>query len=444
MRRWSVRILATVVVTTVLAVALAVTAVVLVQVLTGSLEAAADQDAARRLDQASHLVVNGSGGVPPPGAGGMIVSCAGGGCPAGVGIAADPDVIAAATAPPGWAQGYSTVTTVVGGPAGSVTLQARVSREPVRAALDALRPLLFVGVPALLVLVAALTWLLVGRVLAPVTAIREKFTEITASDLHQRVPVPRARDEVARLALTLNRTLDRLEESVGRHRRFVADAAHELRSPIATLRTRLELGGRQAPDLAAEALVDVDRIQSLAADLLLLARLDAGEPLRRRDTDLGQVAAEAVAEAGMRSGRGVAVHLDVAPDVVVAGSPAHLRRMIGNLADNALRHANSAVTVRVTPSGVVEVIDDGPGIPPADRERVFDRFTRLDEARARDGGGCGLGLAIARDVAAAHGGTLAVADGAGPGACRRADLGPATRRQPAASSTTAQASTSNR
>jgi signal transduction histidine kinase len=221
----------------------------------------------------------------------------------------------------------------------------------------------------------------------------------------------------------MNDTLDRLEAAVSRHRRFVADAAHELRSPIATLRTRLELGRRVAPGLAAEALTDVERLQSLATDLLLLARLDAGEPLRLEDVDLGQTAAEVAAETSLRARlRDVRVQLDVAPDVVVAGSRSHLGRMIGNLVDNAVRHAASTVTVRVCAPATVEVADDGPGIPPDQREAVFDRFTRLDEARARDAGGAGLGLAIARDIAHAHGGTLVVDAADGGGACLRAEL----------------------
>jgi len=407
-----------------------------VWVLTGSLEAAAGQDAERRLHAAAGLVVAGQAAEPVPvkqpgqpggvGAGGVGVAgvSAAGVSAGGVSTGQDPDVLVAAAPPPAWDEGFTTVTTVVKTPDGGVTVLARSSLEPVRSALNALRPLLLIGVPALLLLVAGLTWWLVGRALAPVAAIRTKFTEITASDLHQRVPVPAARDEVARLALAMNATLDRLEGAVQQHRRFIADAAHELRSPIATLRTRLELGGGVAPALAGEALVDVGRIQTLAADLLLLARLDAAEPLQSEEVDLGQVAAEAGAEAALRSGRAdVRLVLSIAPDVVLPGSRANLGRMVGNLVDNALRHARSLVTVRVTGPAIVEVTDDGPGIPLEHRERVFDRFTRLDEARARDAGGCGLGLAISRDIAQAHGGTLVVtADADRGGACLRAEL----------------------
>ena len=421
------RLQATVIATTAVALALALTAGVLVWVLRDSLQAAADDDARRKATAVVHAVesIEGSAPLPDPADG-----VAGPGV-AGPGVAG-PDVVVGLEPGAGWEVGFSTATASAGTGQSAVLVTARSPLAPLRAALDALRFPALIGLPAVLLLVAALTWFLIGRALAPVTAIRQKFTEITASDLHQRVPVPPARDEVARLAVAMNATLDRLEAAVLQHRRFVADAAHELRSPIATLRTRLELGRATAPELAGEALVDVGRVQSLAGDLLLLARLDAGEPPRTENVDLGQAAAEAAAEAAMRSDRpGVQLDLDIAPDVVVAGVRGQLGRLVGNLTDNALRHATSAVLVRVTPDAVVEVRDDGPGIPLERRDAVFDRFTRLDEARTRDAGGSGLGLAIARDIARAHGGTLVVASdrprgdpSVTPGACLRLTLQP--------------------
>jgi signal transduction histidine kinase len=293
---------------------------------------------------------------------------------------------------------------------GKVLVQARASLQPAAAALATLQAVLLPGIPALLLLVALLTWLAVGRALAPVSAIRRELADITTSDLHRRVPVPPARDEIARLAATTNRTLDRLEHAVGRHRRFVADAAHELRSPLAVLRTRLEIAPPQA--LTTEALSDVDRIQRLTSDLLLLARLDADEPPEHEEVDLGQVAAEEAARARPRSD--VRVVLDISSEIVVHGSGDQLRRVVANLVDNAVRHAETAVLVRLVRQGgdaVLEVDDDGPGIPVEHREAVFDRFTRLDEARDRDAGGSGLGLAIVRDVVARHGGSVVVVDG---------------------------------
>ncbi|MEU4829887.1 HAMP domain-containing sensor histidine kinase [Streptosporangium sp. NPDC023615] len=337
-----------------------------------------------------------------------------------------------------WAPGESfTLATVpVDTADGVVVVQARASLEAADDALRSLRGLLVPGIPALLLLVAVLTWLAVGRALAPVSAIRAEMADITASDLHRRVPVPRARDEIARLAETMNRTLDRLEVAVGRHRRFVADAAHELRSPLAVLRTRLELAPPGPP--ADEALTDVERIQALTSDLLLLARLDAGEPARTEEVDVGQVTAEEAARARPRPE--VEVRMEVAADAVVLGSAGQLRRLVANLVDNAVRHADATVVVRLTADGdevVLDVRDDGPGIPAEHHEAIFDRFTRLDEARDRDAGGSGLGLAIARDIAVRHGGVLRVVAGP-PGAWLQARF-PATgpglsrRREPPSS-----------
>ncbi|MFF5247213.1 ATP-binding protein [Streptosporangium sp. NPDC000095] len=312
--------------------------------------------------------------------------------------------------PAPWASGdsFALATMPVDTANGTLFVQARASMEPTMDALRSLRGLLLPGIPALLLLVAVLTWLTVGRALAPVSAIRAEVADITANDLHRRVPVPKSRDEIARLAETMNSTLDRLELAVGRHKRFVADAAHELRSPLAILRTRLELA--QPEPLAAEALTDVERIQALTSDLLLLARLDAGEPACHEEVDLGQVTAEEAARSRPRPE--VKVTLKVAADTVVMGSAGQLRRLVANLVDNAVRHAGSTVTVRLAVDGgeaVLDVRDDGPGIPAEHHEAVFDRFTRLDEARDRDAGGAGLGLAIARDIAVRHGGSLRVA-----------------------------------
>ncbi|MGI5232935.1 HAMP domain-containing sensor histidine kinase [Actinoallomurus sp. CA-142502] len=341
----------------------------------------------------------------------------------------DVQVISKTEAGPSWKTGsaYVVAGERVATKGGTVMIQGRSSLAPTRQAITTLWHLLLPGVPALLLLVALLTWLAVSRALRPVSAIRAKMADITAHDLHQRVPEPGTRDEIAALARTVNATLDRLRTAVEQHKRFVADAAHELRSPLAVLRARLELTAHrvEAPTLAAQALTDVERIQSLTDDLLLLARLDAGEPPREQEVDLGQVAAEEAARTRPRPD--VTVTLDIAPDVLVRGSGDQLRRLVANLVDNAVRHAATAVTVRLAEDGsraVLEVVDDGPGIPAEHHEVVFDRFTRLDEARDRDRGGSGLGLAIARDIAVVHRGSLSVA--ARPenesGACLRAVL----------------------
>jgi signal transduction histidine kinase len=307
------------------------------------------------------------------------------------------------------ADGKVLVSKVIETKTGQVTVIGAASTAPARAAMTTLTRLLTPGIPVLLGLVALFTWLAVGRALRPVSAIRAKLADITAHDLHERVPEPDTRDEIATLARTVNATLDRLRTAVDAHRQFVADAAHELRSPMAVLRTRLELARPGEKQLAADALDDVERLQCLTADLLLLARLDAREPVRGRELDLAQLVAE---EATRRRPRpDVRVTLHLTPDLLVNGSPTHLRRLVANLVDNAVRHASSTVDVALTRSAdlsLLDVTDDGPGIPAEHHATVFDRFTRLDHARTRDTGGSGLGLPIARDIATAHHATLTV------------------------------------
>ncbi|MCX5331299.1 cell wall metabolism sensor histidine kinase WalK [Streptomyces sp. NBC_00140] len=294
-----------------------------------------------------------------------------------------------------------------------LTVYAGESLDTEQSAVDTALTVMLIGFPLLLGVVAAATWLVTRRALRPVEGIRREMAAITASeDLARRVPEPDTHDEVARLARTTNATLTALETSVERQRRFVADASHELRSPIASLRTQLEVGAAH-PELldVPGAVQDTVRLQRLAADLLLLARLDAGEGPGDKRLDLGEVVRR-----GARGRDGVTVE---AADVEVAGSRSQLERVIGNLLDNAQRHARSAIGATVRRDGawaVVEVADDGDGVAEADRERIFERFVRLDEARSRDDGGAGLGLAIARDVAARHGGTLTVRDAPAGGA----------------------------
>ncbi|MGW2109673.1 ATP-binding protein [Streptomyces sp. NPDC001948] len=308
-------------------------------------------------------------------------------------------------------------------PAGvTLTVHAGAPLAAEQEAVGTVRGAMLIGLPLLLLVVAGVTWLVTRRALRPVEGIRRELAAITASeDLSRRVPEPGSRDEVARLARTTNETLTALEASVDRQRRFVADASHELRSPIASLRTQLEVGAAH-PELLdlPGAVADTVRLQALAADLLLLARLDAGERPGRAVLDLGALVREEVSQ---RIGDRIAVTVSV-PDsgpFEVAGSRGQLARVIGNLLDNAERHARSAVTVsvRAVERGevVVAVTDDGAGVEPEERERIFERFVRLDDARTRDDGGAGLGLAIARDVALRHGGRLTV-DGAREGGAR--------------------------
>ncbi|MGW1431103.1 ATP-binding protein [Streptomyces sp. NPDC002431] len=301
-------------------------------------------------------------------------------------------------------------------PAGeTLTVHAGAPLAAEQQAVGTVRDSMLTGLPVLLLVVAGVTWLVTRRALRPVEGIRREMAAITASeDLGRRVPEPDARDEIARLARTTNETLAALESSVERQRRFVADASHELRSPIASLRTQLEVAAAH-PELLdlPGAVADTVRLQTLAADLLLLARLDAGERPGGTRVDLGRLVREEVAR---RTGDRIAVTVSVpgGERFEVTGSRGQLARVLGNLLDNAERHARGAVAVGVRAAGrggvVVSVDDDGAGVPPGQRERIFERFVRLDDARSRDDGGAGLGLAIARDVAVRHGGTLTVGE----------------------------------
>jgi signal transduction histidine kinase len=300
----------------------------------------------------------------------------------------------------------------VGTPTGPILVQAFPNLAPARTAVITLTWALVPCTALLVLLVTYLTWYAMGRALRPVENIRAQFADITAHSLQRRVPVPDSDDEVASLAETMNGTLDQLQRAVGRLRTFTSDASHELRGPLTTLKARLELALAR-PDRAEwtavgnEALRDTTRLEDIVTDLLLLARLDARQPLKLQPLCVTDLLRRTLAE--RYPGQPVVLVADSDPDEAVPGSRTALARLFTNLLDNALRHAHSTVTVEVRHTEhevVVEVSDDGPGIPEPDRERVFDRFTRLDNARTPSEGSTGLGLAIARDIATAHGGKL--------------------------------------
>lgn len=310
---------------------------------------------------------------------------------------------------------------------GQVVVLVARSLESVDQATSVLVGLLLVGYPLLLLVVGVTSYWLTGRALAPVEAMRIRVSSIgDTHDLSSRVPVPPGGDEVARLARTMNGMLGRIEQSVQAQRRFVGDASHELRSPLATIRAAHEVGALH-PEVtdwgttSREVVDELDRLDRLVADLLLLARGDENElRLSFGDVDLDDLVR---AEAARLRQLGLRVTLS-APPVRVRGDLHALSRCLRNLTDNAARHATEEVrlVLRSEPKeAVVEVIDDGAGIPPADRERVFERFVRLDDSRARHSGGTGLGLPIARQIARAHGGDLECV-GASPGAHLRLRL----------------------
>jgi signal transduction histidine kinase len=282
-----------------------------------------------------------------------------------------------------------------------------------------------VAIPSLVLFVGLITWVLAGRALRPVEAIRSEVEDISAFGLHRRVPEPSSRDEVGRLAATMNDMLGRLELSQKSQQQLVADASHELRSPLAAMQARVDVGLRHEDvtdwEEVGEGLRrDIHRMQRLVDDLLFLARSDAreaGSEVGRNLVDLDDLVL-GTAE-GMRAQSQVQIHTSRVSAGLVRGHRDQLQRLIRNLLDNGVRHAATLVEMTLTETDedvVLTVADDGEGIDPEEWERIFDRFVRLDEARSRDGGGSGLGLAISREIAAAHGGGLTVSASAIGGA----------------------------
>lgn len=275
---------------------------------------------------------------------------------------------------------------------------------------------LAIGVPVIVVLLGVVGWLLVGRALQPVESLRRQVAAVSTGDLRLRLTPSGAHDELHRLAETFNDLLRRLHSAGRRQQQFVADAAHELRSPLAAIRTQLEVAMRHPDDPAFAAAVpdlhaDVLRLSRLVDDLVQLARLDADPWLRDEPVDLEEIVFVEVRQA--RRWARVEVGEGEIAAARVVGDPDALTRVVRNLLDNAIRHATGRVDVGLgvaEPSATLTVADDGPGIAPADRRRVFERFTRLDEARSRDAGGHGLGLAIVHDIVTAHHGDVHVED----------------------------------
>jgi signal transduction histidine kinase len=308
------------------------------------------------------------------------------------------------------------VAGIEAGPASNrVLVVAAVPTADLETSRRVLRTLLFVLFPVFLALLALIAWRVIGSALRPVEALREGAERIgEAADPSERLPVGPAHDEVSALATTLNGMLARLASANAQQRAFVADAAHELRSPLATMQTQLEVAERvgEGGELPQELLPEVRRLSALVEDLLVLARsetrgaaaTDAGAelvslPQLLEDTRRRYSAARVpvrVESLSTRPGGGTDPQ-----DGSVLVRHDDLTRAVGNLVDNAVRHAESRVTLSWERRGAgvwLIVRDDGHGIPEADRDRVFDRFARLDEARDRDSGGTGLGLPITREL----------------------------------------------
>ena len=306
---------------------------------------------------------------------------------------------------------------------GGAEILVAADTSDVARSVEQVEVILWVAAPAMAALAALVTWLLTGRALRPVDRMTERVRAINAGTLHERVPSPGTGDEIDRLAGTMNSMLGRIESHDVRLRQFVTDAAHELRTPVAVLRAEAEVAlragaGASAPDLASGVLAESLRLQRTVDDLLVLARHDetrsddgaaGGRPRPGEEIDLDDVVLAEAARA-----RAAPVDVSGVSAGRVAGSADSAARVVAHLLDNAARHARSrvAVALRAEPSGevVLAVDDDGEGIAAEDRRRIFERFTRLGEARTRDSGGAGLGLAVVASLVQEMGGTVTAGD----------------------------------
>ena len=287
------------------------------------------------------------------------------------------------------------------------------SVDDVTETLGTVTSLLAVAVPVVVLLVAATTWIVVGRALRPVERMRREVDAVTATRLDTRLAEPGTADEIGRLAVTLNRMLDRLDSSQSAQRRFISDASHELRSPLASLRQFAEVAQAHPDRVSAGELSDAildegARLERLVDGMLTLARSDEhGLDAARRPVDLDDVVLAEVRR--LRASTALRIDASAVGAARIDGDPALIAGLVRNLVDNAARHASTAIAVELAESTgevVFAVDDDGDGIPSDERERVFDRFVRLDDARARESGGSGLGLSIVREIATSHGGSV--------------------------------------
>ncbi|MBI2698461.1 MAG: two-component sensor histidine kinase [Mycobacterium sp.] len=314
-----------------------------------------------------------------------------------------------------WAQ----TTTVADG---TITILVGADRKPVESVVKKVAALLAVGSPVIVALVVVGTYRLVGAALGPVESIRAQVASISSTDLAKRVPVARTRDEIAQLAITMNAMLARLEHGRAAQQRLASDASHELRSPLTTITTALEMAAGR-PELMDDELInesllpEARRMHQLIENLLLLARSDEDAlDLHRDDVDIDDLLlAEANRLRALGSVR-IVTHIKACRTV---GDRAALAQVIRNLVDNAARHAASSVFLdcyQDAALAVITIADDGPGIPTEQRARIFERFVRLDPTRSRASGGPGLGLSIVAEVVRSHHGAVTVADTAQGGA----------------------------
>ena len=433
-RRGGVRLQATVIATVVVALALAAAGLALAVLVHRSLVGSLDAAGLARAHDVGALAAAGrlQGSVASTGEESSVVQVLD---TTGMVIAASPNITGEAAvlpAPP--RRGRGQVLTRSGLPIANTGQAFRVVAEPVRllngpgwvyvatslAQIDLttarLAALLALGLPMLLLVVAASTWRAVGRALRPVEQIRSSAARISGTEPGARLPVPPSRDEIARLAHTMNAMLARIETAVARQREFVGDASHELRSPLSALQTEIDVALNHPRENPPAALLtrlsaQTERMAQLLDGLLFLARADEGAAqLRHTPVDLDELV---LAEARRLRVIGATVNMAGPAAVRVHGSASELSRLLRNLGDNAATHARSAISLGLhveANHAVLTVADDGHGVPHAYRERIFERFTRLDQARARTatGGGAGLGLAICKQIVQRHNGHISL------------------------------------
>lgn len=324
--------------------------------------------------------------------------------------------------PIGSGERYRVAAETISTPAGKMTVYVGESLVVVDRSIHDVVLGLLLADPFLLTIAGLLVWWLVRKALMPVEAIRSEVEVISGSELGRRVAEPAVRDEIGRLATTMNRMLERLEKASSRQKSFVADASHELRSPLAAAQTELEVSLTYVettdwPESARIALGELERVRRIVDDLSLLAKYDEDElPAAMLPVDLEEI----VMDQCSRLRRMFRATVDVAQvsGARVTGDEEQLGRVVWNLLDNAQRHALQRVSVSLTAldgRAVLQVADDGAGVKPEDRTRIFERFVRTDNVRARADGGSGLGLAIVAEIIAAHHGSIEVED-ANPGA----------------------------
>jgi signal transduction histidine kinase len=304
-------------------------------------------------------------------------------------------------------------------PWGVMTLHAVSPVTEIERSVQTLTAALWLGLPVLVVGAGIMTWLITGRALAPVGLMTRRVRELSATTLDARVPVPPTDDEIAQLAQTMNEMLDRLQHASVAQRQFVSDASHELRSPVASIRAQLETALRYPddvdwPSVARIVLEEDTRLEHLVGNLLAMARLEEGRLGPRGEVDLDDLVLS-------HTHRMTGIRLDLSGVSAgrVWGNADELTSVVRNLLDNAARHAAATVKVSVREAGpwvMFSVADDGPGIAVEDRERIFERFARLQEGRSRDQGGTGLGLALSRRIVEHHGGRVHVEEAEGGGA----------------------------